>query len=296
MGGSSLMLNRILTETAWEMDVPGMFGAFHLIASAAVITAAVIFARLASALSQGSRIRLLAAAGWLLLILEIYKQLFLFYVVNGSVYDWWFFPFQLCSIPMYLCILLPLFTDPGRGSRSHFAAYVSESFLTFMAAYTFVSAVSALLYPEDFLRRYVTLTLHGFVWHGILLFISLVIIFSRMADLSARGFIRATILFLLLCPAAVIINIYAEPLMNAAFSGVAGTLPHTYAAMFYLNPYHSSPQPFIGSIQAHAGIPAGLLVYVLAIIALSGVFCAIFRKLQAVGPDHVSRSVKRDQQ
>ena len=35
---------------------------------------------------------------------EIWKQLLLTWA-NGGVYRWWYFPFQLCSMPLYL---LPL--------------------------------------------------------------------------------------------------------------------------------------------------------------------------------------------
>ena len=56
--------------------------------------------------------------------------------------------------------------------------------------------------------------------------------------------------------------------MAAAHS--AGLLSDQYAAMFYLNPYHLSPQLLIGTIQKSAGIPAGLALYIAVIIAVSG--------------------------
>jgi hypothetical protein len=163
---------------------------------------------------------------------------------------------------MYLCILLPFVR--GR---------VRDSFLTFMAVFTFISAAAALLYPEDYMRPYLSLTLHGFIWHGMLMFISMYILFSDMADLSRKGFVRSSILFACLCIPAVLINAVSEPLMNA--SHAAHEIPNSYAAMFYLNPYHISPQPVIGSVQQMISIPAGLALYVLMIIAAGGLFCTI---------------------
>jgi hypothetical protein len=49
--------------------------------------------------------------------------------------------------------------------------------------------------------------------------------------------------------------------------------------MFYLNPYHLSPQPFIGTIQKSAGIPLGLALYIIVIIAVSGLTGFVFRRL-----------------
>ena len=176
-------------------------------------------------------------------------------------------------MPVYLCILLPFLCRGADGVRSSAAGPV----FTFLAVYTFTGAAAALIIPEDYLRSYVTLTLHGFIWHGILLMISLTILLSRMADLSRRGFARATVLFLVMCAAAVCINIAVEPLMAASYA--EGLIPHSYAAMFYLNPYHLSPQPLVDIIQKSAGIPLGLALYVISIIAVSGLLCLLFRRL-----------------
>ncbi|MBQ3291902.1 MAG: YwaF family protein [Mogibacterium sp.] len=228
----------ILEATAWQMDKPELFSGFHLAAFFITVIASVILAKKASG---HYRDEYLIYSGWILAVLEVYKQLFIYFVINDGVYNWWFFPFQLCSVPMYLCVLLPLV----QGS-------IRESFLTFMSSYTLISAAAALIYPEDFLRPYITLTAHGFIWHGILLFISLLLLFSNVPDRSIRGFVRATGLFIVLSAVAVLIN----------------ALVDTY--MFYLNPYHNSPQPLVGTVQNALGIPAGLILYILAIIIAAG--------------------------
>ncbi len=250
------------------MDTPELFSGFHiaaaLIAAAAAAAAAVLFAR--NIHNQKAILKVLAVTGWVLVLLEIYKQLFLYHIVNGGVYDWWFFPFQLCSVPMYLCILLPFVKDRLQGT-----------FLTFMGGYTLISAAAALIYPEDILRPYISLTAHGFLWHGLLLFISLLIIFSGSANASSKGLLRAAALFALLCIAAVLINVAVEPLMQSIHAAHP-QMEHSWAAMFYMNPYHISPQPLVSSVQKTAGIPAGLLLYALVIAAVSSFICMIIKR------------------
>ena len=263
----------LLDATARRMEVPAMFGTFHIAAVLIAVIIAAAGALCAKRLSVSGRVRLLAVCGWVLVIMEVYKQLFLYFIVSGGTYDWWYFPFQLCSVPMYLCILLPFLCRGADDIRSNAASPV----LTFLAVYTFTGAAAALIIPEDYLRSYAALTLHGFIWHGILLMISLTILLSRMADLLPRGFARATALFLVMCAAAVCINIAVEPLMAASYA--EGLIPHSYAAMFYLNPYHLSPQPLVDTIQKSAGIPPGLALYVISIIAVSGLLCLLFRRL-----------------
>ena len=259
----------ILNMTARRMDAPELFGSFHVTAAVAAalaaLTGAAVIARHIKESSDPDRalVSILSVTGWMLVILEVYKQLFLYCIVNSGAFDLWFFPFQLCSVPMYLCILLPLVSSRLR-----------SVFLTFMSGYTFVSAAAALIYPEDYLRPYVSLTAHGFLWHGILLFISLLIMMSGAADSSAKGLLRAAGLFACLCAAAVCINAAAEPVMQSIRISHP-EVPHSWTAMFYLNPYHISPQPLVCSIQKTAGIPAGLVLYAMAISAVSSCLCRL---------------------
>lgn len=278
----------ILNKFSWKMDTPELFGSFHYIAASLSIVLAFLTAlsvsRVISNASGSSAaakhsisdtsserssqllIRVLFVTGLILALMEIFKQLFLYYIVNGERYDWWYFPFQLCSVPMYLCLLLPV--TRGR---------MRNAFLTFMTGYTFLSSLAALIYPQDMLRSYTILTIHGFLWHSILLFISLLIVFSynqnRAADLSISGFGRATVIFLVLSVLALIINMTTEPLM------ASGILAHPYAAMFYLNPYHTSPQLFVSTVQEILGIPAGLILYETAIILAGCAATLLFRIL-----------------
>ena len=46
-------------------------------------------------------------AGLVLTLSEVFKQFFCYYVIADGTYHWGEFPFQLCSIPMYLCLIVP---------------------------------------------------------------------------------------------------------------------------------------------------------------------------------------------
>ena len=65
----------VLNMTAWRMDPPQLFGGFHIIASllaaALAILAAVLFTRRAG--SEKDVRRILVSAGWILVVLEVYK-------------------------------------------------------------------------------------------------------------------------------------------------------------------------------------------------------------------------------
>lgn len=259
----------ILNMTAWRMEAPQLFSGFHFIASlltaAFAVLAAVFFAR--RAVIERQIRRTLVFTGWILVILEVYKQFFLYYIVNDGAFDCWFFPFQLCSMPMYLCMLLPFLKDDSR-----------VKLMTFMGGYTFISAVATLIYPEDILRPYITLTAHGFIWHGLLLFISFLVFFTGCTDASSKGLRSAAVLFVIQCVIALNINIVAEPVMPA-IRAAHPAITHDWAAMFYLNPFHISPQPVISTVQKAAGIPVGLILYMLVIIAGSSIVIRLFKSI-----------------
>ena len=50
--------------------------------------------------------RLYLAIGLLLMLSELWKQYTLTFVLNDGAYQWSYIPFQLCSLPMYLCLFI----------------------------------------------------------------------------------------------------------------------------------------------------------------------------------------------
>lgn len=202
--------------------------------------------------------RILNGCGWFLLVCEIYKQLFLYYTINHGNYDWWFFPFQLCSLPMYLCLLLPFLPD-GR---------LKTVFYTFMQDFGLLGGIAALIVSDGFRHIHWSLTLHGYVWHLVLIFISLVIFSSGRSDLSLKGFLRILPFFALCCCIATLINVAAPG--------------YGIADMFYISPYHPSTQLLIHDISLKYGILTGHLIY-LSSVCLGGFlvhesFAAMHRK------------------
>ena len=231
-----------LKKTAWPMTPPQPYSAFHIIFAAAGISCAVFAAWKVRRRFSPQKPGLLAGCGAVLMLSEIYKQLFLYYIVNGGNYDWWYFPFQLCSLPMYLCLALPAVPLSAR-----------KILCNFMYSYNLLGALMTFVDPSGLMHPYWTLTLHGFLWHILLIFIGFVIVFSGSVETSVRGFVSATVFFLGCCCIATSVNILAHPLGNPD--------------MFYISPYYPTTQIFFSGIAARFGIAAGNTAYIFAIIA-----------------------------
>lgn len=242
----------LLRLTSWPMTPPVLYGPFHLIAafggSAIAILAAWRFSSINNCNTNNRDNRrsfdqIMLVSGVILLIGELYKQLMNFYIVNNHAYDWWIFPFQLCSLPLYLCPLLILIHNEKR----------HRILCTFLLDFNMMGAVATFIDPSGIFHPYWTLTLHGVLWHLMLIFVGFVIIFSRKADLTTKGFLRTLPLFAFFCLAAEVLN----------------SILHRFSAanLFYISPWEMSTQLLFGDIDRTLGRPVGILLYILVMIA-----------------------------
>lgn len=173
-------MENFLNATAWTMAEPKPYGLFHIVMLLVGIPVSIALAWKLRRVSDRSYHRILFAIAVILLLSELYKQLFHFYVMDNKTYDWWIFPFQLCSLPMYLCAILPFM------KKSRWLIPLE----TFLMDFNLLGGLMALLVPDGLMHPYITLTLHAFVWHFLLLFVGCFIGFSRHGDTSLSGFIK----------------------------------------------------------------------------------------------------------
>lgn len=227
---------------SWPMNTPVPYSAFHLAFAGAGILSAIY---LSKRFSKKPCRHVFFICGLILAASELYKQGFLYFIVNGEQYDWWYFPFQLCSVPMYLCLLLPLILSyaPPRRTR---AVY------TFMQDFALLGGVMALAEPSGLMHPYVVLTLHGFIWHFILIFIGLFCAFTGSGGRSTRDFLDTIPLFLGCAAIAAFINVASHPYGNAD--------------MFYISPYYPNGQIVFHEIALTIGTAAGNVLYLLSVI------------------------------
>ena len=93
--------------------------------------------------------------GLLMLFSEVWKQWCLTYILNNGHYNWWYFPFQLCSIPMYICLILPWIRSPQ----------IYDAFLTFLMDFGMLGGIFAFCDTSGMYYHYPPLTIHSFAWH-----------------------------------------------------------------------------------------------------------------------------------
>ena len=239
---------------AWPNGTPVLYGPFHIGMSLACLFLPFLLVFQDPLLSERECEKRLTAAGKLLVLLEVYKQLFLFFAVNDMHYDFWFFPFQLCSMGMYLSLLLPILSEKQK-----------RTVFTFLFDFSLPGAILALAFPADMLRESVSLTVHAFLWHAILIYLGLLVFRNRLVQADIRGYLSAAGLYIFLAFASVVLNLLLDPLCEY------GKRPN----LFYLSPLQESPQPVFHELSVQYGIVPEMILYVLSYL----LFCFLFHLL-----------------
>ena len=185
-----------LKYTAVKMIPLKAYGVVHITYLVIGVLLSIIISKKLKSISIKSLNKILFTLGVFLLITELYKQLFYTYYIGQGLYQWWIFPFQLCSIPMYFCLLIPFIKNKK----------VSHSIYIFLMSYNFLGGFISFLEPSGLIHEYVSLTVHAFLWHMILVFIGFLITFNKNIKKEKKDFKYSIYLYFSLCLIAFIIN------------------------------------------------------------------------------------------
>ncbi len=212
------LIESMMAATAWEMEKPAAYGPFHLTFTLVGVILCILLARRLRNVSERENRIVLFSVGAFLLVTEIYKQLFYTFYLEEHTYNYGIFPFQLCSVPMYLC-LIAAFLKPGK---------LRDGMYHFMTTYNLLGGLMAFIEPSGISHGYVTLTLHAYVWHMSLVFIGFYLLASGRYAKTWKDYRSATATFFVLAAIAFCINLIFWEASNGGIN------------MFFVGPRNSS--------------------------------------------------------
>ena len=208
--------------------------------------------------------RLLFLCGFLMLCSEIWKQYVLTFVLGGGSYNWWYFPFQLCSIPMYILLAYPWLRRP----------FVRRILLTFLMSYTLLGGIAVFADTSGLHYSYAPLTVHSYVWHCLLILLGIIcgfIYFRFFRNKNTlRAFAGSTGLYLLCCAAAEGFNLSFD-----RFGEIN---------MFYINPDYQMQQIVFHGLSLVIGNHPAILLYIAATVFGAFLLLLLWRLIFAFLP------------
>lgn len=182
--------------------------------------------------------------GCFFLFSEIIKQLTLTFVLNDGSYNWWYFPFQLCSLPMYLLLIY---------LRAK-SASARQVLLTFFMTYNLLGGIAVFFDTSGMHYPLAILTVHSYLWHILLILLGIYsgYLLLHSTHLSWMLFLKSTLLYGISCLIAEFLNLTISPYGNIN--------------MFYINPRFRMEQVFFCKIADHLGNFTGIVSYLLGTI------------------------------
>ncbi len=232
---------------------PEPYGVFHL--SFAVLSLLLIVAICCFTRKNSDKTfrRVLFSIGIFLLLSEVYKQLYYLYAAGGEGYDWYIFPFQLCSAPMYLSIVA------GCMKKNRIRNAICE----YIATIGLLGGIMAYAEPSGILHRYCFPLIHSCIWHALLIFLGLYILFTGNACRRLADYKNALLTLGGVLLTATVLNVIfrSKPDFN----------------MCYISPFYNTPLAvfsdfdvfFQGVFGQYFGRVISILVYIIA-LALGG--------------------------
>lgn len=235
------LFEEIIEFLSFEMKkTPTIYGWFHLLSLFVfIIITFVCIIKLKKSTEQEMN-RFLRTTAIVMLLFEVYKQ-FVF-TIEGSTWDyqWYAFPFQFCSVPMYV-MLIASFLKKG---------FAREALLAFLGTYSLFAGLAVMIYPETVFIDTLGISIQTMVHHGLMITVGLVLITSGHIKLQRNQIYKAACVFFILAATAFILNI--------VFYRVGETFN-----MFFIGPYYDTTLPVLSLIEAKLGYIPFLFSYFL---------------------------------
>lgn len=259
-----------------KMEEPELFGWFHIAFLLLSFVAAAILCLLHKNASQRRVRNTVFGVAVAVALLEVYKQInYSFSYSDGNVifqYQWYAFPWQFCSMPMYVGFLAGIF----RKGRIH------DSLCAFLATYAVFAGLCVMFYPATVFVETIGINIQTMICHGSMITVGIYLLYSGYVKLEHKTILKALPVF--------VISILCAALLNEiAFR--SGLLENHEFNMFFISPYCEPSLPVYAQVQEAVAYPWCLLIYVLAFTLAAYLVLLIAIGIKKLSWKHLSRKL-----
>ena len=242
---------KIIYSLQATMQTPTPFGWFHILCIFLTLFSIFILYKLRNKYNEKQLKTVLFIYGFIALVLELLKQIsWSFNYENGIIkwdYQWYAFPFQLCSTPIYVSLIC-VFLKNNK---------LRQSLLSYISFITILGSFMTIIIPTSCFTKDVLVNIHTMWLHCGSFVLSIYLVMTKEVDLNIKNLIKAIIVFLIFVLFSEILNIV---LYNS------GILKDETFNMFYISPYFISSLPVFDVIQQNVEFIIFLLIYIISIL------------------------------
>jgi len=259
------IIDQIFTFLNGEMNRPVPYQSlaqswFHYLALAIAVIAAVVAVKKMKNASDRQLRRFLLLFSGLLLSFEVYKQL-IFSFQAGWNYQWYIFPFQFCSTPMYVGLLAGLTKNTK----------LRQALVNFLGTYGLFAGLAVMLYPNDVFVSTIGINIQTMVHHGTMMVVGIALLANKV-QLTSKSILGATAVFSVLVTMAILMNFIHNTWI------AVGTFN-----MFFINPILHNHLPILTLIEPLVPHFVFVVIYIVGFALVAYLMLLIGMGIKALG-------------
>lgn len=260
---------KILEILDAEMTTPTMYGWFHILWLVLSIGVAVLLCYLYKKGYIKNVRGVVLTVAITVIILEIYKMInFGFSYKEGIQYNfpWGSFPWQFCSMPMYVGLIAGI--TKGK---------VHDCCCAFLATFAVFAGAAVMLYPSTVFIPTIGINIQTMICHGSMITLAIFLYYTNHVKTEFKTLWKAIPVFSICVGIAIILNEVGHKV---------GLTEEHYFNMFYISRHEDPHLPVYSNIQNAVNYPWCLFIY---IIGFSAAACLMLlaamgiKKIGAIG-------------
>ncbi len=241
-----------------KMETPPSFGWYHFMWLGIIVIITVFFCIKLRNCSDKT-FRLITLIGWItIVLLETMKQFIYTYSIENNEfvanYQWYAFPFQLCSSPLYVLPVIAFMKD----------CKLREYFTSFISTFSLFGGLVVLIYPNDVFIEEIAINIQTMIHHGLQVVFGIWYAVRFRERGGIKYFLKSIPVFIALLAIAIILN-------ETAGAHIVSTGEDF--SMFYISSHVENHLPILSMVYTSVPWFVFLLIYTIGFCLIS---CAIY--------------------
>ena len=242
-----IILGKIIDILKFSASTPEMFGWVHILSLILAIVLGIVLSIVFKGANEKTVRRILLITSLISIALEIYKQFVFSFSFDGQVvtfdYQWYAFPLQFCSTPMYVGLLAAFIKKK----------WLHETLCAYLATYGLFAGLAVMFYPATVFIELVGINIQTMVCHGLMVSIGIFLLASGYVKPKHKTMLSALCLFASIVGVVMILNevVYYSGILNgetlnlffisrhfepslAVYSIFQKLIPYPFCVFFYI--------------------------------------------------------------
>lgn len=272
------LFEKIINILATTGETPASFGLFHFIFVIILIISCYFLCKYFKNCSMKTVNKILLYSWITMLVLEIYKQIvFSFNYNDGNPiwdYQWYAFPYQLCSTPLYVIPLILIIKH----------AKIKSALIAFMSTFSLFGGLAVMVFPNDVFTSIIGINFQTMIHHSLQVLLGIFLLVHNRNNLNKKYYYKSCIVFIITLVIAIILN-------EVVYSYFQNNNISESFNMFFISRHFDCTLPLLNMIYPNVHFVTFTFIYLFGFILISliillvtkGIYNLVIKKENNIG-------------